>query len=264
MIRSILAAREGFHAPDANVFYQKPLIDLEVFGIDVSINRTVLIVILGTTIVAGLFLAGSRKDSIVPRGLQNVVEAMIDFVKNQIVLPVMGSQGLHFLPYLTTLFFFIFAMNIFEVIPGVNFPATSRFGIPIALAFFSWVLYVQQGIKHQGAVRYFKDIAFPPGVPWYMMFLLTPIEIISTLIVRPCTLAVRLVANMIAGHLMLAVFFLGTAYLFGRGLTFGFGILAFAMSVALVGFEIFVAGLQAFIFTILTAVYLAGSREPAH
>lgn len=259
-----LAAREGFESPGAEAFYWQPVWHLELFGVDLSINRTILTVFVGTLILAAAFLIAFRRPSIRPRGLQNVMEFIISFVRDQIVMPAMGPKGVPYLPYLVTLFSFILVMNLFEVVPGVNFPPTSRFGIPLVLALISYVLFVHAGIRSQGAGHYFKDSLFPPGVPAPLYVLLTPIELVSTFVVRPLTLAIRLMANMIAGHLLLTVLFLGTAYLYGSPQTFGFGIIAMLAGAIMVGFEIFVAGLQAFIFTMLTAVYIAGSLEPAH
>lgn len=260
----LLAAREGFHVPGTEAFYWPAVVDIHLFGVDLSLNRTVLTLFLGTLILSTLFLVAFRKPKLVPRGIQNVMEAGVLFVRDQIVVPAMGKSGLPYLPYLAALFFFIFGMNLFEVIPGVNFPPTSRFGIPLVLAVLSYVLFIHAGVKEQGAGHYFKGQLFPAGVPWPMYVLLTPIEVVSTFVVRPLSLAIRLMANMIAGHLLLTVFFLGTAYLYGRPLTFGFGIISMFMSAVLVGFEIFVAGLQAFIFTMLTAVYIQTSREAHH
>jgi len=107
-------------------------------------------------------------------------------------------------------------------------------------------------------------ILFPPGVPWFMFILVTPIEFVSTVLVRPVTLSVRLLANMIAGHLLLSIFFLGTAYLLQPSVTAVFAVASFSLGVALVAFEMFVAALQAYIFTILTAVYLAGALSHEH
>ena len=261
---TLLAAREGFHAPGAEAFYWPSVIDIELFGVDLSINRTILIVFLGTFIVFTLFAIGFAKPKLVPRGLQNLLEAGVDFVREQIIMPVMGRDGLVYLPYFTTLFFFIFMLNAFEVVPGVNFPPTSRFGIPLMLALISFVMFLYVGVKHQGAGHYVKGVLFPPGVPWPLYVILTPVELISTFVVRPFSLAVRLMANMIAGHLLLTVLFLGTAYLLEGGVTAPLGVLTALVSVVMVGFEIFVAALQAFIFVMLTAVYIAGSKEAAH
>jgi F-type H+-transporting ATPase subunit a len=136
--------------------------------------------------------------------------------------------------------------------------------LPLFLAILTWVLFNWVGIRAQGPGRYLRNTLFPPGIPWPLYILIAPIEFVSTLIVRPVTLSVRLLANMIAGHLILAVFFLGTVYLIERPATAVFAVPAFAMAVALVGFELVVALLQAYIFTILTAVYLAGALEPEH
>jgi F-type H+-transporting ATPase subunit a len=261
---TLLAARAGFEAPGAEDFYWQPIWELHLFGVDLSINRTVLIIFLATALVVGLFLVAFRKPKLVPRGIQNVMESGVEFVREQVIVAAMGPSGMRYLPYLTALFFFVFACSVFEVVPLVNFPATSRFSIPLFLAMFSWVLFIVAGVRANGAGKYLKNTLFPPGIPWYILFLLTPIELFSTFIVRPATLAIRLTANMIAGHLMLTVLFLGTHYLLTRQLTFGFGLLSLGASSALVGFEIFVAGLQAFIFTMLTAVYIAGSVESDH
>jgi F-type H+-transporting ATPase subunit a len=261
---TLFAAREGFHVPGAEAFYQKALIELELFGVDVSINRTVLILFLATAITSLLFLLAFRKPKLVPKGLQNVMEFLVDFIRNQIALPTMGNEGLKFLPYLTVLFVFIFFCNIPGIIPGINFPASSRLAIPLVFAIGTWLLFIGVGIKHQGGFGYFKNSLVPPGVPWPVLIILVPMEFLSIFILRPVTLTIRLTANMIAGHLLLTVIFLGTAYLLERQLTFGWGVGAAIAGVAFVGFEIFVASLQAFIFTMLTAVYISGSLKAAH
>lgn len=264
MTPTLFAAREGFEAPGAEAFYQRPLIDIHLFGIDLSINRTALLLFAATLIVITLFTIAFRKPKLVPRGLQNVMETLVLFIRDQIVMPAMGQKGLKYLPYLTTLFLFIIVCNLFEVIPGVNFPPMSRIGIPLVLAACSYVLFVAAGIRAHGLGRYLKLSTVPSGVPAPFLLFLVPLEFVSTFVIRPATLAIRLMANMIAGHLLLTVFFLGTAYLYGRPMTSGFAVVAMSLSAVLVGFEIFVAGLQAFIFTMLTAVYIAGATESDH
>jgi F-type H+-transporting ATPase subunit a len=260
----LLAAREGFKAPTIEDFAWPPIVHLELFGVDLSINRTVLLTFLVAALQFTLFFVAFRRPTLVPRGLQNVLEAGVDFVRKQIVLEVIGAEGLRFVPYLVTLFFFIFLANVLEIIPLINFPITSRFAIPLFLAIITWAMFIWTGIKTQGLGHYFRNVLFPPGLPVAIYVLVTPIELVSVFLVRPFTLSVRLLANMIAGHLILTVFFLGTAYLLGTLATSAFGVAAFVMSTALVGFEFVVAGLQAYIFTMLTAVYLAGSLEPEH
>lgn len=261
----LLAAREGFHVPGAEAFYQESVLDLHIFGVDASINRTVLIMLSSVVITTLLFALAFRNPKLVPRGLQNVMEFGVDFIRNQIILPVMGPKGLPYLPYLTTLFFFILFCNLCEVIPGVNFPATSRLALPLVLSIGTWLLFVVAGIKSQGFGHYMKSSLVPPGVPIPILFILVPMEFLSVFIIRPLTLTIRLTANMIAGHLLLTVVFLGTAYLLGTGgIISALGVGSAAVGVGFVGFEIFVGGLQAFIFTILTAVYISGSLDPAH
>jgi F-type H+-transporting ATPase subunit a len=223
------------------------------------------------------FVLGMRKATIVPGKFQNLVEMGVEFVRNQIVMQMIGPQGLPFLAFLSTLFFFIFFGNILEVIPGINFPLNSRIAFPIVMALISWVTYNVVGIRRHGFLGYLKMVGFPPGAPKPLYLLLTPIEFISVILVRPLTLSVRLFANMVAGHFILAVFFLGTmamatGHYFGRGLgktieAFlggGLSIVSFGLGVLLVGFEIFVAGLQAFIFAVLTASYISGAMAEEH
>ena len=259
-----LLAREGFQAPGTEDFEWPAIWEIHLGGFTLEINRTALLMLLAMLVVLALFLVAFRRPKVVPRGLQNLMEVGVEFVRRQIILEVIGQDGLRFLPYLVTLFFFIFFANVLEIVPGINFPATSRMALPLFLAILTWVLFNWVGIRAQGPGRYLRNTLFPPGIPWPLYILIAPIEFVSTLIVRPVTLSVRLLANMIAGHLILAVFFLGTVYLIERPATAVFAVPAFAMAVALVGFELVVALLQAYIFTILTAVYLAGALEPEH
>lgn len=258
-------AREGFSVPGAESFYGPPIVDIGLFGDLLDINRTVIIMLMATAIVIILFTLAFAQPKLVPRGFQNAMEFGIDFVRNQIIMPTMGPSGMAYLPYLTTLFFFIFFCNLFEVIPFVSFPATSRIGVPLALAAISWLLYIGAGIRAQGGWGYLKNSLVPPGVPKPILIMLVPLEFVSVFIIRPVTLTLRLTFNLLVGHLLLVVLFLGTAYLV-EGLTFTtpFGIGTVLLGTAMVSFEIFVAGLQAFVFAILTSVYIAGSKAPAH
>ena len=257
-------AREGFQAPGIEIFEWPDIVHLEVAGIDVSINRVVLQMFLVALLVWGLFFVAFRRPRLVPSGLQNLMEMFVDFIRNQIVLEVIGRDGLRFLPYLTTLFVFVLFGNLGGVLPLILFPLNGRMALPAVMAICSLLLFISVGISSQGPA-YFKNALFPPGIPWPVYVLLTPIEFVSTFIVRPVTLAIRLLANMIAGHLILSVFFVATGYML-TSLNFSmvFGIGALIFSVALIAFELFVAGLQAYVFTILSAVYIAGALEPEH
>ncbi len=259
-----LAQREGFHAPGIEIFEWPDIVHLEVAGLDLSINRVVLQMFLIALVVWGLFYFAFRRPALVPGGLQNVMESVVEFIRNQIVMEVIGREGLRFLPYLTTLFVFVFLGNLGGIIPPILFPLHGRMALPAVMAICSLLLFISVGISSQG-FAYFKNALFPPGMPKAIYLLLTPIELISTFIVRPVTLAIRLLANMIAGHLILSVFFVAAGYMLtSMNISMLFGVGALIFSVALIAFELFVAGLQAYVFTILSAVYIAGALEPEH
>jgi len=237
--------------------------DIFFSGTAYAINKTVFIYMAAVVITGVIFtLAGRPKQSLVPAGIQHVAESGIDFIEESVVLQTIGPEGRKFMPFLTTMFFFIMFSNIFEVIPGIQFPANSRMAIPITLALVVWVIYNYVGIRSQGFFGYLKNSLFPPGVPVALYLIVTPIELVSTFVVRPFSLAIRLWANMVAGHLLLVTFAVLTQVLWSS--TYIGAIGPFAMLVLMTGFEILVSVLQAFIFTILTAVYIGGSMHPSH
>jgi F-type H+-transporting ATPase subunit a len=259
-----LAQREGFQAPGIEIFQWPDIIHLEVGGLDLGINRVVLEMFVVVLLVWGLFFLAFRRPKLVPSGLQNLMEFFVDFIRNQIILEVIGREGLRFLPYLTTLFVFVLFGNLGGIIPPILFPLNGRMALPAVMAVCSLLLFISVGISSQG-FAYFKNALFPPGIPWPVYLLLTPIEFVSTFVVRPVTLAIRLLANMIAGHLILSVFFVAAGYMLtSLNISMLFGVGALIFSVALIAFELFVAGLQAYVFTILSAVYIAGALEPEH
>jgi F-type H+-transporting ATPase subunit a len=254
---------EPFHAPGLETFRPPCLAEWHWFGVDFCVDRGVVYMFLAAGIVIAVFLLAARGRPLIPSGVRNFVESIVDFIREEIAIQVIGQEGRPWVPLLTTMFGFILVGNLFGVIPGLQLAATSRMAIPAFLAAMVWILFIVTGIRYQG-VGYFKNVLFPPGIPKPIYILLTPIEFVSTFLVRPLTLSVRLLANMMAGHLILAIFFLGTAYLLAKPSTIPFAIPAFALGVALTGFEILVALLQAYIFTILTAVYIAGAVHPEH
>ena len=236
-------------------------------GTPFEVNKVVILMWVAVVIVFLLFWqAGKRAQSgaLVPAGVQNVVEAGVDFVRNDIILQTIGPEGMSWTPFLVTLFFFIFVCNIFEVIPLVQFPVNARMALPAFMALLVWAIFNYVGIKNQGFGGYFKSILFPPGVPGGLLPLVALIEFISTIFVRPFSLAVRLFANMLAGHLLLVTFAVLSAALFSKTLLLVILPLPAVMLVLLTGFEILVAVLQAFMFTILTAVYIGGAMHPEH
>lgn len=230
-------------------------------GTPFAINRVVLLVFLGSLLCLAFFLAGAR-GRLVPRGIQNLAETAYLFIRNNVAVDVIGPKdGPKFASYLGSLFFFIFFLNLLEIVPGVNFPPTSRMAIPAALALLTWIIFNVVGIMRQGPIRYFKDTLFPPGVPLPIKPLLALIELFSVFIIRPLTLAIRLLANFMAGHVLLSIFFLFTHQFLVQeiGPTLPLGIVTLIVAAALIVFEMLVISIQAYIFTMLTAFYIAES-----
>ena len=172
---------------------------------------------------------------------------------------------MRFVPYLFTLFTFILTNNLFGIIPLLQFPTMSRVSFPYVLAGTVYIVFHYVGIRKQGAWKYFKEIMFMPGVPKAAYILITPLELLTFLLVRPLTLSLRLFANMFAGHLLLLVFILGGEHLLqgviGLKLISPF---AFFIGIVLTFFEFMVQCLQAYIFTLLAALYIAGALADEH
>ncbi len=212
------------------------------------------------------FWLGTRRMRLVPGRHQSLVEMGLDLVRVNIAEDLLGKKdGLRFLPLLTTIFFLVLGMNITGIVPAMNIAGTSLIGLPMLLAVISYLTFIYAGVKkHPGA--FFKNALFPPGVPWPLYFIVTPIEFISTFVLRPITLTLRLLMNMVVGHLLLVLFFLATHFFFfevgGVSALFGVGTLAFGFVFTL--FEILVAVLQAYVFTLLTAVYLQLALADEH
>jgi F-type H+-transporting ATPase subunit a len=221
----------------------------------------VLVVLIGAVMI-GFFWAAFAKPRLVPRGAQNVGEVAYLFVRDQISRDAMGKKGDKYVPFLFSLFFFVWLMNVMSFVPGIQFPVSSVIAFPVALALMVWLTYMYAGFRRHG-LGYFRVLGVPSGVPIGILFILTPIELLSNIFVRPFTLAIRLFANMFAGHLLLATFSAGAWYMFSvKGIVFSGA--SFGFAILMTGFELFIQALQAYIFVMLTASYLAGALEEAH
>ncbi len=255
----------GFQSPTIAEFYPEPLVEFSVAGIDFEFTRITFILFFATGLILALLVASMRKPTIVPGKLQWLAESGYSVVRDGIARDVIGPKGLPFAPFLGSLFFFILANNAMSIVPALQISPMSKFAFPLVLAIFVWVLYNYIGIREQGAAKYFKDAAIPPGVPAAALILVTPIELLQVFIIRPFTLAVRLFANMFAGHMLLVVFSLGAVYLLTVGnFSVIFAPFSFLMALIMTFFELLVIFLQAYVFTVLTATYLNGAVEPAH
>lgn len=228
-------------------------------GTPFELDRLMLIRILMSLVLVVLFAVAMRSPKIVPRGLQNVVEYGLTFVKEQICDEILGKeQGKRFAPIIMTIFFAVLFMNLSSVIPFLNISPNARIGMPIVLALIAYVAFNYVGIKKYGFFKFVKSSVVVPDVPLALHFVLVPVEFISTFILRPFTLTVRLMANMLAGHLMLVLFFSATQFFFfqaAAGMKI-FGLFSLTAGFGFTLFELLVIGLQAYIFALLTAVYI--------
>jgi F-type H+-transporting ATPase subunit a len=256
MLFASAGLNEPFQVPPVLELFEFPPILFE--GTPFAVNRTVIIMLFACFLGAAVFSAAFRNGKVVPSKLQAACEAFIEFIREQIAIEVIGAQGARFVPLLATIFVFVWLNNLMEIVPFINFPPTSRMALPLFLSLIVYVVFVLLGFKHQGP-RYLKEVTFPPGVPKAFYLIIAPIEFLTIFVVRPVTLAVRLFANMLAGHILLTIIFLAIhAFLFsGKGTPVG--LMALAAAPVAIGFELVVGVLQAYIFTMLTAVYIESS-----
>jgi F-type H+-transporting ATPase subunit a len=260
----------GFHAPSIMEFYPE-IVAFE--GTPFALNRIMLIRLLVLTLLVIVFSLWTAKfkqsnktNNFVPGKFQLMGEISLNFVRKSIAHEQLGEKdGDRFLPLLTTIFFITLGMNITGIIPGLNIAGTSVIGLPIVMALAAYVTFIYAGVKKHG-VGFFKNSLFPAGVPKAFYVLVTPIEFLSTFILRPVTLALRLTMNMIAGHLLLVLCFSATQFfLFNTdGFFKAFGAGTFVFGFAFTVFEILVAFLQAYVFTLLTTVYIQLALADEH
>jgi F-type H+-transporting ATPase subunit a len=260
----------GFEAPSINEFYPEAVLWA---GTPFEMNRIMIIRVLVTVLLLVVFLLWSSKfknsakqGKLVPGKFQLMGEISVDFVRKSIAHDQLGQKdGDRFLPLLATIFFATLGMNITGIIPGLNIAGTSVIGLPIVMAVAAYVTFIYAGVRKHGA-GFFKNALFPAGVPAAFYILVTPIELLSTFILRPVTLALRLTMNMIAGHLLLVLCFSATQFfLFNSdGIFKAFGAGTFLFGFVFTLFEILVAFLQAYVFTLLTTVYIQLALADEH
>ncbi|MQY09317.1 F0F1 ATP synthase subunit A [Actinomadura macrotermitis] len=263
---ALASGGQEFHAPDSSIFHWGPLFPDGPAWLR-WLTKPVLIIALSAAIVTAFCGAAFRRPRLVPRGLQSPGELGYLFVRDQIARPTIGKDGDAWMPLLFPLFLFVLVMNLMGVVPVLQLPGTSHFALPLLLALMVYGLYLFLSVRHQGLTGYARNVMFPPGQPWWVYLVLSPIELLQHLVLRPATLSIRLFANMFAGHLLLA-FFASVAYWFlavkVTPAGFGVGLVGALMSVVMTAFEMFVQALQAYIFTLLAASYIDGAVHPEH
>lgn len=251
---------EEVHSPGIADFFPETIIW---HGTVFELNRLTIARIIAAGVVALVFAVTAAGLKLRPSRGQVVIELAVSFVRENIGIELLGTRrGKRFGTLLAFIFFGVLGMNLTGIVPGINIAASSVMSVPLVFAVISYVAFVSAGIRARGGLRFFREQLLAPGIPWPVYFLLTPIELLSTFIVRPATLAIRLLANMIAGHMLLAITYFGTqVLLIGVGAMVPISALTLAASVVMTLFELFVAVLQAYVFTVLTAVYIKMSVE---
>ncbi len=248
------------HAPGIGDFFPEAIFGQGTFF---EFNRLTLARIIMIALLCALAYAATRSAKLIPSRGQAAFELVAEFIRSNIAIEMLGNKtGRRYAPVLAMMFMGIFFLNISGVIPGINIAASSVIAVPMVFAVFTYVTFISAGIRAQGAGHFFASQLFPSGLPKLMYVIITPIEFLSNFIVRPVTLTLRLLCNMIAGHLLLGMTYLGTAVLLQELSALStVALFTGAAMVIMTGFEIFVAFLQAYIFTILSAVYIKLSVE---
>lgn len=245
------------HAEETKKIIKLP----EILGVDLSITPPVVTLIIATLLICSLFYIGSKRKELVPHGIHVVVESIVLFTKETFVLDMIGRQGLHWWPFITALFIFILFNNILGLIPGMATP-TSNINVTATLAIIVFLSVHVQGVVKHGAIKYLRGFV-PSGIPGFMAPILGPFFFILELILhvfKPFALSIRLFANMFAGHVVL-LSFIGLILMYKSYLI---AIFPLALTIAIMALEIFFKMLQAYIFAILTSLYLSDAIHGGH
>lgn len=225
--------------------------------------------ILVTIALVLIFWLGTRRMKLVPTRAQVVLEYATGFVRNNVVIGTLGEKdGRRFMPILMTIFFVTFGMNLAGEIPGIQIAGTSVIGLPLIMALIAYVLFIYAGMKRHGW-RFWKNSLILPGVPVALVPFLALLEFLSTFILRPITLTLRLLMNLVAGHMLLLLCYGATQFFFFTVLASGnplglLGVGTFAFGIAFLVLELFVAALQAYVIAILAAIYIQMALAEEH
>lgn len=259
----IAAGGDGYEAPNVSDFWQ-PL-----FGTDgpLAVTRPAVVWLLSAILLSVVLLVATRRLSLVPGKGQFFTETVYGFVRNSVARDMIGSRDfLRFVPLLFTMFTLILVNNLFGVVPPILYPSAARIALPVALTLVIFVLFHYLGIRKHGLGGYFKSLV-PPGLPGWLVPVVFSLELLTYFFTRPVTLALRLFGNMFAGHLLLLLCVTGGEYLLleadGLGLNVA-GAATFVGGLLMTVFEILVEFLQAYIFTLLSALYIAGALADEH
>lgn len=256
-----------FCGPSIDEFFPAPVLFV---GTPFEMNRILIIRMIIVVLLIVLFWVGTRNLKLIPGRAQVAFEFVTGFVRNSIIIDTLGEKnGRRFMPLLFTIFFLTLGLNLTGTIPGLQIASTGLIGMPIIMAVVTYVVFIYAGLRQHG-LKYFKNQLILPGVPIALVPFLALLEFLSTFILRPITLTLRLTMNLVAGHMLLALCALATQFflitvLVNQGNIIGLlGIGTFAFLIAFTILELFVAALQAYVFTILAAIYIQFSLADEH
>jgi F-type H+-transporting ATPase subunit a len=256
---------EGFHSPSLGDFFPPAIFGDGTFY---EFNRVIMVRVIVALVLVAMLVFVARRATVVPTKGQSIVEFLFDFVRNQIVYPVLGQvRGRKYESLLIVIFVSLVAFNITGVIPGLNIASSELIAMPLLLALTVFIIYIHAGVAEHGVVRYAKYSLFPPGVPMVIKPVIAVIDAAQILFIRPASLTVRLMINMVVGHLLLVLCFAATDYFWiqaADGFNIAYGALTFVGGIFITLLELFVALLQAFIFTMLSAVYINMALSAEH
>ncbi|CAN5411858.1 F0F1 ATP synthase subunit A [soil metagenome] len=256
----------GFVGPSIDDFFP-PAVLFE--GTPFELNRVTLIRLLVVVVLLIVLVLGTRNWKVVPTRGQAAMEFAINFVRQGIVIDTLGEKdGKRFMPIIMTIFFLTLGLNLTGTIPGLQIASTGLIGQALVMAVISYATFIYAGVRAHN-VKYFKIAVWIPGVPGPIKPVIALLEILSTFIIRPITLTLRLTMNMVAGHMLLTLCFLATNFffvtvLFGGNLLGGLGVVTLGFGIVFTVLELFIGGLQAYVFAILTAIYIQMALSDEH
>ncbi|MER7306200.1 F0F1 ATP synthase subunit A [Streptomyces griseoluteus] len=252
----------GFPAPGLHSFLFKPLwgdADSNLY-----FNKTMLLALIGSIVVVAFFWAAFARPKVVPGKLQMIAESGYDFIRRGVVYETIGKkEGEKYVPLVVSLFFFVWMMNLWSIIPVAQFPVTAIISYPAILAAIVYVLWVGLTFKRHGFVGAFKNFTGYDKSLGAVLPLSMTIELFSNLLVRPFTHAVRLFANMFAGHTLLLLFTIASWYML-NGIGIAYSGVSFVMVLVMTAFELFIQAVQAYVFVLLTCSFIQGALAEHH
>jgi F-type H+-transporting ATPase subunit a len=254
----LIAAQGGPDLPTVDDFLPPEILFQ---GTPFAINRIILVRIVATVAMLLILGVSAHRAKLIPGRWQGVLEMGVSFVRDNIVYEVMGAlRGRRYVPMIATIFFTILVFNLCGIVPGANIAATASVVMPLVFALWTMVQYWIAAVREKGLGRFIRDEVFTPGVPWPVYILLAPIQILELLVIRPLSLTIRLFANMISGHLMVATCLAFAQYWMiesaDKLMGIPVGATWFVGGLLMTCFEAFVAFLQAYVFAILSTVYI--------